>query len=407
MSVGELVIAMRRTIALGFGAVFLCFALSAQAGSYSIVHSFGAAEADGTIPKGRLLQDMKGNVWGTTCQGGAYRNARCGNGGCGTVFKIAANGTYAIVHSFGADNTDGSSPLPGLILAKKVFWGTTANGGAHGHGSVFKFAADGTYSVVHSFGADSTDGKLPQAGLMQDALGNLWGTTVAGGAHNGGVVFKIAADGAYSIVYGFGGAGTDGTGPLAGLTVDQNGKLWGTTYAGGAKMCDGRGCGTVFSLDPKTGREKVMHSFGANIADGWSPYAGLLRDRRGNLWGTTFQGGAHGDGTVFKITANGAYSVVHSFGAHGTDGTNPYAGLIQDKSGTLWGTTVNGGDHDDGTAFEIATNGMYSVVHNFGASATDGTSPYAGLMRDRRGRVWGTTYQGGAHDLGTVFKLKP
>ncbi len=403
-----MLLSWKRTKVLAVGAAFSLPAFCASAAAYSVVHSFGANSTDGTMPKARLTQDKRGNLWGTTYEGGAYRNPSCGSAGCGTVFKIAANGAYSVVHNFGANGSDGNGPLPGLIQTRRGnLWGTTASGGAHGRGTVFEIATNGTYSVAYSFGASAADGKLPQSGLTQDETGDLWGTTVAGGAHNAGTLFKVAANGAYSLVYDFGAHSTDGTGPLAGLILLKTGSFWGTTYAGGGWTCDGRGCGTVFSFDPRTGREKIVHSFGGNSSDGWSPYSGLMRDSRDIFWGTTYQGGAHSYGTLFKVTANRAYSVVHSFGANGTDGTYPYAGLTEDTKGNLWGTTVDGGAHDDGTVFAIAANGTYTIVRSFGANSADGVWPYAGLMRDRHGNLWGTTYQGGAHGAGTVFKIKP
>ncbi|MGC9237993.1 MAG: choice-of-anchor tandem repeat GloVer-containing protein, partial [Thiomonas sp.] len=161
--------------------------------------------------------------------------------------------------------------------------------------------------------------------------------------------------------------------------------------------------GTVFQITPM-GVESVLHSFGAGT-DGNTPYAGLVMDASGNLYGTTVVGGTNNTGTVFKITPAGAESVLHSFGA-GTDGNTPYAGLVMDASGNLYGTTSSGGANGYGTVFKITTAGVESVLHSFG-SGTDGNTPLAGLVMDASGNLYGTTDAGGANNNGTVFKITP
>ena len=196
---------------------------------------------------------------------------------------------------------------------------------------------------MYSF-AGGIDGVWPQAGLVLDATGNLYGTTVNGGASGSGTVFKITPAGVESVVYSFAG-GTDGAAPLAGLVLDASGNLYGTTSVGGASCL-----GTEFKITP-AGVESVVHSF-AGGTDGAAPQAGLVLDATGNLYGTTANGGASGNGTVFKITPAGGESVVHSF-AGGTDGVWPQAGLVLDATGNLYGTTYQGGASNFGTVFRI------------------------------------------------------
>jgi uncharacterized repeat protein (TIGR03803 family) len=274
------------------------------------------------------------------------------------------------------------------------------------------------YKVLHRFNV--TNGAEPIAGLILDAAGNLYGTTLYGGAPGPGTVFKLApnADGSWteSILHSFN--GKDGERPEAGLIFDAAGNLYGTTSAGGAlRLCQGHGCGTVFKLTPNADgswTESILHSFIAR-PDGKNPYGGLTFDAAGNLYGTTSEGGAYGLGTVFKLAANadGSWteSVLHSF--KGSNGAFPAGTLIFDGAGNLYGTTVQGGNGCEfgcGVVFELkpGSNGSWtgSVLHSFKGS--DGEYPDAGLIFDKAGNLYGTTNGGGAHRaLGTVFRLTP
>ena len=297
-----------------------------------------------------------------------------------------------------------------------------------------------TYSVLYSFcsSANCTDGELPQAGLIQDAEGNLFGTTTAGGGNsnsscgsNGcGTVFKLDNTGHETVLYSFCSAPncTDGAAPQAGLIQDGAGNLYGTTAGGGNSynFCPSNGCGTVFKVD-NTGHETVLYTFcsstveGSPCLDGDDPTAGLLRDAAGNLYGTTYYGGANNGGTVFKVDSTGHETVLKIFcnlGSNCVDGTNPQAGLIQDSAGNLYGTTLNGGSSyytvGPGTVFKL-NNAGYTVLYSFCPESSycqDGASPYAGLIQDSAGNLYGTTSSGGAGVVaaqccsgGTVFKV--
>ncbi len=190
----------------------------------------------------------------------------------------------------------------------------------------------------------------------------------------------------YEVLYSFGSKSGDAEYPYADL-INVNGKLYGTTYYGGAK-----GDGTVFSITP-SGKETVLHSFGSKSGDGEYPYAGLI-NVNGTLYGTTYYGGAKGDGTVFSITPSGKETVLHSFGSKSGDGEYPYAGLIN-VNGTLYGTTYYGGAKGDGSVFSITPSGKETVLHSFGSKSGDGEYPYAGLI-NVKGTIYGTTYSGGA-----------
>jgi uncharacterized repeat protein (TIGR03803 family) len=278
--------------------------------------------------------------------------------------------------------------------------------------SVTSTGAAAQEKVLHSFNNDGTDGTLPQAGLIFDGAGNLYGTTSGGGSSNNGTVFELtpAGGGTWTekVLYSFHG-GADGNSPRAGLIFDGAGNLYGTTYNGGTNDA-----GTVFELTPAGGgtwTEKVLWTF--NDTNGSNPQAGLIFDAAGNLYGTTRNGGTSDNGTVFELTpaAGGTWTeqVLWRFGT-GTDGTDPRGGLIFDGAGNLYGTTSLGGSSRVGVAFELTPAGggtwTEKVLHNFG-SGTDGSGPQSGLIFDTAGNLYGTTYQGGTYNLGTLFELTP
>ena len=395
----------------------------ASAYGYQVLYSFcsvgGASCTDGNEPIAGLIQDAAGNLYGTTVAGGANNS--------GTVFKLDTMGQETVLYSFcsvgGASCTDGNEPFAGLIQdAAGNLYGTTVAGGANNSGTVFKLDTTGQETVLYSFSPCSASscpsGENPYAGLIQDAAGNLYGTT-GGSANSAGTVFKLHTTGQETVLYSFCSESncTDGANPSAGLIQDAAGNLYGTTVAGGANSPEGFGGGTVFKLD-NTG-QTVLYSFcsvgGANCTDGEYPYAGLIQDAAGNLYGTTSQGGTHGGGTVFKLDNTGQETVLYTFcsvgGANCTDGEYPYAGLIQDAAGNLYGTTSQGGTHGGGTVFKLDNTGQETVLYTFcsvgGANCTDGDSPRAGLIQDAAGNLYGTAFFGGAHGGGTVFKLSP
>ena len=303
-------------------------------GDESVVYSFTGG-SDGAAPSGGLVMDASGNLYGMTNGGGA-------SGGKGTVFMITPEGHESVVHSFGT-GTDGASPFADLVLdASGNLYGTTSGGGENKKGTVFMITPNGHESVVHSFAGGPDDGATPVAGLVLDASGNLYGTTGVGGANNKGTVFKINPNtGAYNVLHSFG-SSSDGIQPMGRLLLDASGNLYGTTVSGGAKNY-----GTVFKFTPGVG-ESVVYSFTGG-SDGAYPFAGLVLDANGNLYGTTYGGGANDKGTVFMITPNGHESILHSFAGGPDDGATPSGELVSDASGNLYGTTYGGGANDNGT----------------------------------------------------------
>jgi uncharacterized repeat protein (TIGR03803 family) len=307
-----------------------------------------------------------------------------------------ADATFTLLYSF-QGGTDGATPRAGLIQdAAGNFYGTTVRGGASDLGTVFKLDTTGAETVLYRF-TGVPDGAHPYAGLVRDTAGNLYGTTAFGGASDLGTVFKLDTTGKETVLHSF--TGPDGQYPLASLVGDAAGNFYSTTKNGGSNNCSG-GCGTVFKLDT-TGAETVLHYFTGGT-DGYYPDARLVRDAAGNLYGTTSTGGDF-YGTVFKVDTTGAVTVLYTF-LGPRDGAHPHAGLILDAAGNLYGTTYNGGEFGYGTVFKLDATNAETVLYSFKA-LRDGTKTYADLLRDAAGNLYGTTFWGGSSYSGTVFKL--
>lgn len=322
-----------------------------------------------------------------------------------------------VLYSF-SGGPDGGNPYAGPILdSKGNLYGTTVYGGAYNLGAVFELSpgANGqwTEKVLHSFNFDGKDGLLPYSSLVMDPYGNLYGSTNVGGTYDLGTVFQLHpnADGSWteSILHSFNADGTDGYNPYANLIFDKSGNLYGTTYSGGNQG----GNGTVFELSLRNGTwlERVILNF--NYTDGSAPYGGLVFDSVGHLYGATLYGGTYQHGVVFamKRGSNGTWTeyVLHDFDPATGDGWAPYAGLVIDRAGHLYGTTLYGGN-TTGTVFEVAmVNGRVreKVIHSF-INGQDGIFPYGPLAIDSSGNLYGTTWQSLINNVGgagIVFKL--
>ena len=397
-------------------------ATAAPAQSFTTLYSFDITH--GEVPYAGLIQATDGNFYGTTWGGGVYTNSNCiAAGGCGTVFQITPAGTLTTLHSF--DSTDGAHPFAGLIQASDGnFYGTTRFGGAYSNsiscsdkpcGTVFRITPAGVLTTLYSFCAQTgcSDGAQPFAGLIQANDGNFYGTTYYGGTSGYGTIFKITPAGVLTTLYTFctQTGCTDGAMPRAGLMQATDGNLYGTTFGGGAN-----GNGTVFKITTG-GTLTMLHSFAST--DGANPYSGLMQATDGNLYGTTYHGGFNnctgdpGCGTVFKITPGGTLTTLYSFcGQTGCpDGSWP-SGLIQATDGnfygTNWGDGANNCYYGCGTVFEITPEGMLGTLHNFQLPkhpASNDASPNA-VIQGTDGNLYGTTGGGGySQSTGTVFRL--
>jgi len=397
---------------LAFFAVTL-LVTNAWAAAHQVLVPFNGT--NGANPVAGLIADSSGNFYGTTDTGGQF--------GFGTVYEMSPSGggwTVTVLHSFQNNGVDGTYPFCTLTFdTNGNLFGTTYKGGVHNYGTVFELSPNGgswTETILHNFNVVDNvgDGGFPQSGVIFDSQGNIIGAAYAGGSNGYGEIYKLTPNGSggwnKGTVHNFG-SGTDGRNPNSNLIADGMGNFYGTSYTGGAS-----GAGTVYALIPNGSggySEKIIHSFSVG-SDGTNPeQAALVFDSHGNLYGTCSLGGGNAKGTAFKLTPNGsggwAKSTVHNFGA-GTDGQNPYSGLIIDGQGNLYGTTYNGGTNGFGTVFKIAPNGSggytETVLHNlFGGS--DAAHPYGPLILDSQGNLYGTSYLGGSPKMGTVFEITP
>ena len=428
----------------------------------SLLYSLGASP-DSRYPNASLIVDSKGNLYSTTYQGGAN--------GEGTVFELSpepASGCAAgtntgngwcesVLYSFGSSTGDGTNPESSLILYKNDLYGTTLYGGVvglecsgRGCGTLFKLSpapkkgcAAGTNagngwceSVLYSFAGAGGDGFSPYASLMVDNEGNLYGTTQYGGANDAGAgtVFELSPEPAggcatgsnsgngwcESVLYVFGIA-PDGATPWGGVIMDKEGNLYGTTYGGDT----GFGGGTVFKLIPEpasgcaTGSnpgngwcETVLYAFGSQSGDGTNPVAGLVMDSKGNLYGTTLYA-QPGGGTVFEVTPSGVETVLWTFGLIEYDGDNLFDGVMRDSKGNLYGTAYLGGRTGVGMVFELSPPAKEgeawgeTILYAFMGAPGDGAYPTGGVIMDKSGNLFGTTYAGGTNGNGTVFEIVP
>ncbi|MBV9717837.1 MAG: hypothetical protein JOZ77_00840 [Candidatus Eremiobacteraeota bacterium] len=360
---------------------------------YKLLYSFKGG-SDAAYPYAPLTE-INGEFYGTTYGGG-------GGSQWGTVFKVSKTGQEHVLYRFKA-GSDGAHPFAGLTNLNGTLYGTTYQGGTKGSGTVFKISTAGEEHVVYSFKGGS-DGQYPYCRLL--ALnGELYGTTYQGGVSSGwGVVFKVSDSGQEDVLYRFiaDDKGTnDGAHPYAGLT-DVGGTLYGTTNQGGTT-----GSGTVFKVST-AGKEAVVYSFKGG-SDGQYPFARLLYSK-GQLYGTTYQGGvANGWGTVFKVSTSGTERVLYRFNANdkGThDGAHPYYGGLVAIGSYLYGTTYQGGGPGDGTVYKLSVAGGKDQILYAFKGGSDGQYPYAGVD-DSSGTLYGTTYVGGGSGAGTVFKISP
>ena len=421
----------------------------ASAQQEKILHSFNISGQGGSYPNAGLISDAAGNLYGTTVYGGTGVCGSVPPTGCGTVFQMRRNSgggwTEKVLHNFNINGKDGFYPYAGLIFdAAGNLYGTTGYGGTGvcisvmptGCGTVFelkpKAGGGWTEMVLHSF-AGGSDGDLPQGGVILDPAGNLYGTTagIAGACPQPpytdcGTVFRLRphANGVWTetVLHTFTYNGTDGYGPYGSLARDAAGNLYGGTFWGGTYND-----GTAFKLTPAKGgswTESLYTFYWGKGLNGGGP-GSLILDAAGNLYGTTSVGGA-GCGAVFQLTpvaGNWTETTLYSFDIYSTgDATN--ASLIFDAAGNLYGTNQLGGAGTTiclwfgggteaascGTVFKLTPAGggtwTQTMLHSFG-NGTDGQIPYAGVIRDAAGNLYGTTYSGGTYSGGTVFEVKP
>lgn len=374
--------------------VATAFAALAQAATINTLVSFN--NSNGANPYASLLADASGNLYGTAGSGGANTY--------GTVFKLDASNGYALTTlvSF-SKNANGYNPRAALIAdGAGNLYGTAYYGGVGGAGTVFKLDASSNYSITTLASFSGSNGLFPN-GPIADGAGNLYGMTYQGGAGAGagyGTVFKLDASNNYALATLASLSNTTGYYPLGGVTADAAGNLYGTTFFGGAGNY-----GTVFKLDASNNYAfSTLVEF--NSTNGSRPEGNLLVDAAGNLYGTTSKGGPSNQGTVFKLNASNNYALTTLASFTNSTGGVPYAGVIADAAGNLYGTTVTGGGANiKGTVFKLSASNNYALSTLVSFNGANGTNPFGDLIADAHGNLYGTTNLGGANNLGTVFQL--
>ena len=374
----------------------------AQSQAYQVIHNFTNQGTDGATPYGGPIFDRFGNLVGTTYLGGTY--------GSGSVYKLSRHGsswTYTSLYSL-KGITDGAGPAFGsLAIGPKGSLFATTEGGGY-LGTAFEVCpasnCKSRETVVHSFG-HGTDGIEPIGGLAFDAAGNFYGTTLLGGTLANGTVFQGTWSGTGWIVrqiYDFGASSTDAVNAVAGVTIDPQGNLYGTTSFGGTF-----GVGAIYKLTPSGSgwTESILYNF-QGTDDGQNPVGGVILDQAGNLYGTTFDGGTNGGGTVYELSPSGTFNVLYSFvGGYG----GPYNKLTFDAQGNLYGFTNAEGLYGFGSIFKLSpgTSGWtLTDLHDF-TNGTDGGLPYGSVAVDTNGNVFGTAVTGGSDNQGVLFEITP
>jgi uncharacterized repeat protein (TIGR03803 family) len=397
------------------GMTAMIIARPAHAQTETVLYTFTGG-ADGAFPQSGVILDSSNNVYGTTA---GEKKA--------SLFKISHKGAFKVLHSFTPEIDGYDWSFPALVRdAVGNLYGTSVYGGAYNRGTVYEVDKNDKFSVLYSFPSPwFSVGDGPLGPLLLDADGNLYGAAGGGGNCNGtatcGEIFKLDASGNETTLHAFS-RPRYGDYPEAGLIRDAAGNLYGTTYGGGHG-----GDGVVYKLDP-AGNETVLHTF-TGPPDGKIPLAGLIEDAAGNLYGTTFEGGNRGCeidensscGVVFKVDTNGNETVLYAFTGK-SDGGNPSGPLVMDAVGNLYGTaaygTLSGGGVAGGVVFKLDPSGKETVLYTF-TGGTDGGGPTGVLSMDKVGNLYGATYVGGnlndcipegggpGYGCGVVFKMTP
>jgi uncharacterized repeat protein (TIGR03803 family) len=407
-----------RQLSLAIAILWLVIAASAQS-EHPIYEFKGGVDSD--APTAGLIADSKGNLYGTTT--GFDING-------GTVFELtkpSGSGpwTETILHRFPANSTDGRTPEAGVIFdSKGNLYGTTTAGGTNDQGVIFELSPPSvtgkpwTETILYSFvnSSNTTDGNVG-GGLIFKGT-SLYGTTIYGGQTGGGVFFSLTPTGegtwTYTVQHNFTGQ-PDGSEPNVScepLVNDKLGNLYGVTAYGGVY-----GGGAVFEMSPPAAKgdswtETILYSFNPNTTDAQAPAAGLIFDSSGNLYGTGLGGGTLGYGAVFELSppavSGDAWteSVIYSF-TDATDGSDPWAKLVIDKSGNLYGTTLTGSVYELSPPAAQGDSWSETTLYNFPGFTNDGQEPRAGLLLTTQGNLFGTTYAGGSGGYGIVFEIHP
>ncbi len=379
---------LRPTLLLA--AVLFCAAALVQAQTVSTIYNFSGNGISGANPwYVTLVQGTNGNLYGTTYNGGAFSS--------GTVFNVTTSGSQKLIHSFTGTSADGAYPTGGLTLGTDGnFYGTTQQGGTQSQGTVFKITPTGTITILHNFNA-FVDGAFPWFPPILASDGNFYGTTSGGGINGNGIVYKMTTSGTLTKVYQF--DVTHGFSPIAPPTQGTDGYLYIPIAEGGTSYC-----GTILKMSTSG---VINNTYDFPCGSGGSfPIGPLIQASNGNFYSTTQDGGTNNEGVIYQVTPSLAVTVLHSFGATYGDGTYPSAGLLLATDGNYYGSTSDGGANGDGTLFNTSTSGTYTSLYSFN-NTTNLTQmdPLAPPVQGTNGILYGVTEFGGPTNNGTVYSL--
>jgi uncharacterized repeat protein (TIGR03803 family) len=374
------------------------FKINKDGSGFLKIHEFSPADGSGT--GAGLIEGTDGALYGTTREGGLYN--------LGVAFKVSKDGSgFSRVHDFSP--SVGAVPYSRILAASNgALYGTTYSGGAHGSGIIFRirrFFRFSRFQTLHVFDyANPANGSYPRAGLIEASDGALYGTTSRGGAANAGIVFRISKDGTGFVkVHQFKLSDpADGTNPWSAVLEGSDGALYGTTFGGGALFG-----GVVFKMNKDGSGFRILHSFQFGVpTNGSFPRAGVIEGTDGALYGTTYSGGAHGEGIAFRVSKDGSgFLTLHDFNIDDpADGAYPEAPLLEASTGEIFGTTSWGGAYNQGAAFKINKDGT-GFVKVFDFQLPGGAYPGAGFIDGADGALYGTTTSGGTRSAGTIFRM--
>jgi uncharacterized repeat protein (TIGR03803 family) len=348
--------------------------------SLEVLHAFTGGEDGGTL-QSALIEGTDGNFYGATL-----------TGGWGGIFRMTPDGDLTVVHHLSF--IEGFTPPQPIQASDGNFYGTCANGGDFNLGTIFRMTPDGDLMVLHAF-AGGLDGGRPFSGLLEAADGNFYGTTYVGGTFDRGTTYRMTPDGTVTVLHAFAG-GMDGASPYSALIQGADGNFYGTTPVGGQG-----GWGIVFRMTAD-GALTILHAFDGT--EGLAPY-GIMQATDGNFYGTTINGLSN-HGIVYQMTPDGVVRVLHAFVGSPDDGAGPFRDvLMQASDGAIYGTTEQGGTNDLGTVFRVCLDGTFTLLHSF--TIVEGAGPSAAVVEGSDGNLYGTTFDGGDYNRGTAFRLVP
>jgi len=367
--------------------------------SYQQLHAFYGGPDDGESLYDSVIEGSDGRLYGATFNGGPEDG--------GLVFGMNKDGSgYAILHHFRVSATNGLSPWGGVIQGSDGrLYGATRHGGATDAGTVFSINTNGTgFAIVRSFTTNANDGAYPLNSVIEGSDGRLYGRTISGGTTNGSAIFGLNKNGTgYTVVHSFNSSLPDYTDSYSGLIQGSDGALYGTTFDDGAS-----GRGSVFRLNKDGTDFQTLHNFEDNISDGGFPYGSLHEASDGVLYGTTSEGGPDDFGTLYKVNRNGAgYMVLRYFTPDNNEGYLPVAPPVEGPGGVLYGTTYYGGTSDGGTIYQVRKDGSgFAFLYEFQDDDRDGWEPNGPMIRGSDGALYGTTFHGSGPVFASVFRIK-